>query len=88
MSQVVTANKLHTGAVVYLDGEGHWVESINRAAVAADPTTREHLEQIAADAVARNEVTSVYAFAVRVVGGRAVPLSVREKIRAAHAPTV
>lgn len=88
MSEVVTANKLHSGAVVYLDGEGRWVESINRAAVAADPTAREHLEQIAADAVARNEVTSVYAFAVRVVGGRAVPLSVREKIRAAHAPTV
>lgn len=88
MPEVVTANELHTGTVVYLDGESRWVEKIGRAAVASDAEALERLEEIAAEAVARNLVTSVYAFAVRIVGGCAEPLSVREKIRAAHAPTV
>ncbi|HRY05917.1 MAG TPA: DUF2849 domain-containing protein [Hyphomicrobiaceae bacterium] len=88
MSEVVTANKLHSGAVVYLDREGGWVEAIDRAAIAADANARAHLDALAANAVAHNEVTSVYAFAVRVIDGCAEPLSVREKIRAAHAPTV
>ncbi len=88
MPEVVTANKLHTGTVVYLDGEGFWVEEIRHAAVAGDTEALKRLEAIAARSAARNEVTSVYAFAVRVVDGCAEPLSVREKIRAAHTPTV
>lgn len=88
MPEVVTANKLHTGSVVYLDSDGSWVEAIECAAIAIDANTRNRLEAIAADAIARNEVTSVYTFAVRISDGCAEPLSVREKIRAAHAPTV
>ncbi len=88
MAEIITANKLHTGTVVYLDGDGRWIEALGRAAVATDAQALKQLEAIAADAVARNEVTSVYAFPVRMTEGWPEPISVREKIRAAHAPTV
>lgn len=86
--QVVTGNALQTGAVVYLDAAGSWVENLDGAAIATDPTSLARLEAAAIDGVGRCEVTSVYAFAVRLVGGRPAPLSMREVIRAAHAPTV
>lgn len=86
--QVVTANALRTGAVVYLDARGRWVETLDAAVIAADDTVLRQLEAAAALAVRRCEVTSVYAFKVRVVDGRPLPISVREKIRAARTPSV
>jgi len=88
MPEVFTANALRSGTVVYLDANGRWSEALDQAAVAETPALRQHLEKIATAAVERNEVTAVYAFAVNLVGGRAEPRSVRERIRAAHAPTV
>ena len=88
MPDVVTANALRSGAVVYLAVDGRWVESIDEASVAHDAAALKELETLALAAVARNEVTAVYAFPVRLVGGRPHPVSVRETIRAAHAPTV
>ncbi len=88
MPVVITANVLHTGTVVYLDPNGRWVEALDQAAVAETSACRASLDHLAAEAVARNEVTSVYAFDVNLVGGRPEPRSVRERIRAAHAPTV
>lgn len=88
MPMVVTANQLRTGAVVYLGSTGRWVETIDRATVAGNADEMRRLETLAASSVARCEVTAVYAFAVRVIGDRPEPLSVRERIRAAHAPTV
>mgnify|MGYP001317831030 CR=1 FL=1 len=86
--QIITANALKTGAVVYLDADGRWVETLARAAVAADDSALHQLKSAAERAVGQCEVTSVYAFTVRVVNGSPVPLSVRETIRAARAPTV
>lgn len=88
MPEVVTANVLHTGTVVYLDNRGCWIETLAAAAIADTPARRQHLEQLASAAVSRNEVTSVYAFPVDLVDGRAQPRSMRERIRAAHAPTI
>lgn len=88
MPSVVTANVLRTGAIVYLKGDGTWVEDLGEATPAADAETSTHLETLARAAVERNEVTAVYAFDVAVVDGRPTPLSVREKIRASGAPTV
>ena len=88
MSSIVTANDLRSGAVVYLASDSRWVEALDGAAIAADPAGLKVLEGLAAAAVQRNEVTAVYAFDVRLVGGRPEPLSVRERIRAARAPSV
>jgi hypothetical protein len=88
MPSVVTANILRTGGVVYLKSDGTWVEQLADADVAHDKATMSTFEELALASIERNEVTAVYAFDVVIVDGRPLPASVREKIRAAHAPTV
>ncbi len=88
MPSVVTANNLRSGAVVYLGASGRWVAALEDAQVAADKEALHTLEVEANAAVARTEVTAVYAMDVRLVDGSIEPVSVRESIRAAHAPTV
>ena len=88
MPSIVTANNLRSGAVVYLSKNGTWIEDLSEALVASDPDALKALEVEATAAVARTEVTAVYAMDVRLSEGRIDPISVRERIRAAHAPTV
>ena len=88
MPSVVTANDLRTGAVVYLASEDVWVDSVDDAAVATTPEELKALEASALAAVEQNKVTAVYAFDVAIVNGRTQPQSVRERIRAAHAPSI
>jgi len=88
MPSVITANVLRTGVIVYLRSDGAWVETLSDATPATDEASRATLEQLALAAIERNEVTAVYAFDVSIVDGHPVPLSVRETIRAAGAPTV
>ena len=88
MPSVVTANNLRSGAVVYLGKDERWVEALAEAAIAEDAAALNLLEAQALAAVARTEVTAVYAMDVRLADGRIDPVSVRERIRAAHAPTV
>lgn len=88
MPSVITANLLSSGDVAYLTADGDWVWDLEKAAVANDATALQALEALALAAVKRNEVLSVYAMDVRIEGGAPAALSVREKIRAAHAPTV
>lgn len=88
MPNVVTANVLRSGAVVYLKGDGQWVERLDAATVAADADALQRLESLALAAVERTEVTAVYAMDVALVAGRPEPISVRERIRAARKPTV
>jgi len=88
MTEVVTANELRSGAVVYLAAEGRWVERLASAAVAENEAALQRLSSLAAASVERCEVTAVYAFDVRIVDGRPEPISVRERLRAARAPSV
>jgi hypothetical protein len=88
LPSVVTANLLHTGEVVYLAEGERWVLELDDAEVAADKAGLARLEDAAQRAVAAQQVTAVYAMDVTLAGGRPAPLSVREKIRAAHRPTV
>ena len=88
MPSVVTANDLRSGAVVYLREDGRWVENLTDAGVAADAPALTRFEGLALAAIQNAEVTAVYAFDVALVDGTPKPVSVRETIRAAHAPTV
>jgi Protein of unknown function (DUF2849) len=88
MPSVVTANNLRSGAVVYLGTAGRWVTDLGDAEIAASKEALQALEVEANAAVIRTEVTAVYAMDVRVADGVIEPVSVRERIRAAHAPTV
>jgi hypothetical protein len=88
MPNIVTANDLRSGSVVYLGPGGIWLDAIGSASVAEDSAALQILEAQAAASVARCEVIAVYAFAVSLHGGKPEPVSMRERIRATHAPTV
>ena len=88
MPSVVTANDLRSGLVVYLGPEARWVRDLADAVVARTRDEAATLEAQALAAVVRTEVTAVYAMDVVVAGGIPEPVSVRERIRAAHAPSV
>ncbi|MFM9938355.1 MAG: DUF2849 domain-containing protein [Hyphomicrobiaceae bacterium] len=87
MPNVVTANHLRSGAVLYLTRDGTWVDRLDGASPAVTVDDLKHLEALALAAVKRNEVTAVYAFDVRIAGDRIEPISVRERIRAAQSTT-
>jgi len=85
---VVTANRLTDGIVVYLAPDGGWVEDIARARFAETEEETTALEAIGEKAVKDRIVVAMYAMPVEIKDGEVDPLSVREKIRAAHRTTL
>ena len=88
MPNVVTANRLLDGIVVYLAPDGSWTEDIARARLAETEEETKALEAEAAKAVAERRVVAVYPMQVALRDGAVDPLSVRERIRAAHRTTL
>jgi hypothetical protein len=88
MPNVVTANRLVDGIVVYLASGGGWTEEIGRARIAETEEETKALEAEAAKDVAARKVVAVYPMEVAVRDGAVAPLSVRERIRAAHRTTL
>jgi hypothetical protein len=85
---VVTANRLIDGIVVYLASDGGWTEEIGRARLAETEDETKALEAEAARDVALRKVVAVYPMEVALHDGEVDPLSVRERIRAAHRTTL
>ena len=88
MPNVVTANRLTDGVVVYLAADEKWTEAIANARVADTEEETKALEAIAENAVRERLVVAVYPMAVALKDGAIDPLSVRERIRAAHRTTL
>jgi hypothetical protein len=88
MPNVVTANRLIDGIVVYLAPDGSWTEEIGRAHLAETEDETKVLEAEAARDVAARKVVAVYPMEVALHDGAVDPLSVRERIRAAHRTTL
>jgi len=86
MPQVLTANRLGPGEVVYWNGARGWVGHLEEAEVLADDTAEAVLKS-AGEWVARREIVAPYLFDVRVQGQTVVPVKTREVIRA-KGPTV
>ena len=86
MPQILTANRLVVGEVVYWGGEFGWVQRLEQAQVLMNGEAEAALAG-AADWVKKGEVVAPYLFDVRVKEGVPVPVKVREAIRAAG-PTV
>ncbi len=86
--QVVTANRLRVGDVVYLGADEQWVIDLGRATIAKDAAELAALETAAAKSVDAQEVVAVYAIDVDATTGVAVARSVKERIRAARGPSV
>ncbi len=88
MPNVVTANRLTDGIVVYLAKDGSWTEEIGRARIASTEEETKALEDEAAKDVKVRKVVAVYPMEVALVDGAVDPLSVRERIRASHRTTL
>ncbi len=88
MPNVVTANRLVDGIVVYLAADGGWTEEIGRARIAETEEETKALEAEAAKDVALRKVVAVYPMEVALDDGIVDPLSVRERIRASHRTTL
>lgn len=81
-AQIVTANRLRDGAVVYLSQDGEWTKRIDGAAVAEAEADAAALLAAAEGAVAAQQVVGPYLIAVRRVEGHIEPARYRERLRA------
>jgi len=85
--RVMTANDLIEGESLFL-GPAGWTHRLAEARVALTP---EEAAELAAEAEAHeaaNHVVGVYAVEVALEGGRPMPVTRRERIRAAGEPTI
>jgi sulfite reductase (NADPH) hemoprotein beta-component len=76
--RVVTANRLRDGAIVYLNRDAGWSESIGDATVASDAEIDDLVARAEED-VKSNLVVGAYTIEI---AGDHQPLSARERIRA------
>jgi hypothetical protein len=81
MPQVLTANRLASGAVVYWSTAPGWVPSLPEATPLGEDEAEAALAH-AAEWVARREVVGPYLFDVRETAGAITPVKERELIRA------
>ncbi len=85
--EVITANRLLDGDVVYMTADLSWSDRFTDAhVIAPEDDMTPFLDKGAADIAARL-VVDVYAFPVTLDGGVPQPISARETIRAAG-PTI
>jgi hypothetical protein len=79
--QVLTANRLTDGEVVFLTRAGEWSSAIDDAALALEPDAAKALEARGVEAMKTNVVTGSYLFAAERHGGRVRASHIRERIR-------
>jgi hypothetical protein len=84
--QILTANRLRLGEVVYWNTARGWVSELSEAEVLPDDKAEAALAA-AGEWVRKREVVAPYLFDVKLDGGRVVPVKVREVIRS-RGPTV
>jgi len=78
--QVVTANRLVDGVVVFLGARG-WVEHLERATVATSTEEVRALDALGRQGMAVNEVVDAYLIEVVAEDGRVEPVVLRERLR-------
>ena len=87
MPQVITANRLDDGIVVFLGSTGAWVEALDDATTFADKASVEAAMAIAQKDVAQNRVVDIFSFDVKVAGAHISAVTLRDIIRTSG-PTV
>src|SRR5215510_11734806 len=83
MPQVLTANRLSVGEVVYWNTTNGWVAHLHDAEILPDDKAESVLKDAGARGVQERQVVNPYLFEVRVNGSSVVPVKTRETIRAA-----
>lgn len=79
--QIMTANRLSDGLVVFLDAGGAWTETLGEARIAQTPEQSAEMERLAAAAKAANIVVDQYLVDVAEEGGTLHPVRLRERLR-------
>lgn len=79
--EILTGNELMSGATVYLDRQGRWVEEIDAARVFA-PEDAEAKDAAIAATKRTGRIVSLEAETIKLVEGKVVPDRLRERIRA------
>jgi hypothetical protein len=87
MPQLIIANKLDDGFVVFLTADGAWSYDVADAALATVEAEAAELLDQARAAERANVVVDPYLIDVRIENGRRIPTEYREYIRASG-PTV
>ena len=85
--QMILANRLTDGRVVFLAADGRWVDDIAAGALTTEATTAQRLLAEARRAEDQSTVIEPYLIGIRTVAGARQPVSFREGIRATG-PTV
>jgi Protein of unknown function (DUF2849) len=85
--QVMTANRLRDGDVVFLTRAGTWALEIDNAVLAQEPQAVAALEARAKEDEKATLVTGAYLFDAERIDGRVKAAHIRERIRA-QGPTV
>jgi hypothetical protein len=85
--QIVTANRLRDGLVVFLARDGKWSDTIAEAVVAADDNTAAELLRRAGKSEADNTVVAPYLIDIENTEGHPRPVRYREWLRT-QGPTV
>jgi Protein of unknown function (DUF2849) len=79
--QVMTANRLRDGEVVFLTRTGEWNERIDEAVLAMEPQAVSALEERAKLASDANIITGHYLFDAERIDGNVRAVHIRERIR-------
>jgi hypothetical protein len=87
MSDIVTANRLIDGIVLFQDSAGGWAEDFARAAVYPDAEATKAALVLAKADEARDLIVEPYAVVVELRNGHYAPKALRELIRATG-PTI
>jgi hypothetical protein len=82
MLNVVSANRLKDGTVVYLAPQGNWVEELDAAAVFASEAGSEGALEKARAAVSANLIVDPFVVAIVEEAGMRRAVSLRDAIRA------
>ena len=79
--QMITANRLKDGAVVYLDAHKEWTRQVNQGEALKNATAESRMP-IAQQAVDDQIVVAPYLIEVQIADDRITPIRYREIIRA------
>jgi hypothetical protein len=87
MQEMITANRLADGRVVFFAGDAGWSEDFHRGAVLSDAAAKAQALAQAQASAAANEVVDPYPIELEMRAGHLAPKALRERIRASG-PTV
>jgi hypothetical protein len=87
MTDIVTANRLIDGVVLFRDSNGGWVEDFARVAVYANADATKAALALAKEDELRDLIVEPYAVVVELRNGHYAPKALRELIRATG-PTI